>query len=160
MHMSLMATTIKTRVGSINCAGLRTDQIKRNIIFNLAKQNKIDILLLQETNLRSHEEKKIKREWGRGPCIFSSSYNDHPASGVAILCSSHEFKILTLFLMQKKKYYQQISQSEGTKYTLLMCIYPHHPPSPHSSLQLQNYMLLCKASIPLLLGVISTLLKM
>ena len=83
-----------TRVGSINCAGLRTDQIKRNIIFNLAKQNKIDILLLQETNLRSHEEKKIKREWGRGPCIFSSSYNDHPASGVAILCSSHDFKIL------------------------------------------------------------------
>ena len=93
MHMNLMAITIKIRVGSLNCAGFRTDQVKRKLIFDLAIQNKIDIFLLQETNLRSHEEKKIKHEWGRGPCIFSSSYNNHPASGVAILCGSHDFDI-------------------------------------------------------------------
>ena len=58
----MAATSIKIKIGTINCQGIKTNVTKRRLIFDLAKLNKIDILLLQQTNLRSHEEKKIKAE--------------------------------------------------------------------------------------------------
>ena len=90
----MAATSIKIKIGTINCQGIKTNVTKRRLIFDLVKLNKIDILLLQETNLRSHEEKKIKAEWGQGPCIFSSSHDNQPASGVAILCRGNDFEII------------------------------------------------------------------
>ena len=94
-HMiKIKGETQKIRLGTLNCGGFRLEREKRKLIFEMATLHKIDILLLQETNLRSQDEKKTKMEWRKGPCIFSASHDDAPFSGVAILCSSPETKIL------------------------------------------------------------------
>ena len=53
---------IKVKIGTLNCHGLRNDKEKRKLIFDLATQIKLDILILQETNLRDQDEENVKRE--------------------------------------------------------------------------------------------------
>ena len=76
---------ISLKIATLNCRGLRYDPTDRRIIFDLAKQNKVDILMLQETNLRLQDEKKLSDEWAAGPCKFSSSADESLCAGLAVL---------------------------------------------------------------------------
>ena len=54
----MMAIFLK--IGTLNTGGLSSSAEKRMAIFDLIRENKIDICLLQETNFEPYEEKQIE----------------------------------------------------------------------------------------------------
>ena len=66
---------------------------KMTTIFNQIKENKIDLCLLQETNLEPYEEKRIEYLWGEGDVIFNSKQTlSREVGGLAILAGHKEIK--------------------------------------------------------------------
>jgi exonuclease III len=53
----------KIRICSLNCRGLR-DKWKRNTVFKYFKNNKFDIICLQETHVLEREKLQWEKEWG------------------------------------------------------------------------------------------------
>ena len=66
---------------SLNVRGIRNKQ-KRNKILLWLRQQKSDVIFLQETFLSKDLEKTIYAEWN-GPCYFN--HGSHHSRGVAIL---------------------------------------------------------------------------
>ena len=66
---------------SLNVRGLR-DKLKRSKIFLWLKQQKSDIILLQETYWSTDLEMIIRNEW-KGLCLFNHGTNH--SKGVAML---------------------------------------------------------------------------
>ena len=70
---------------SLNCRGLRNKE-KRDVVFSWCRNQKVDILLLQETYWTQNIQKIIRTEW-KGPCYFNEGSNH--SRGTAILVSKH-----------------------------------------------------------------------
>ena len=88
---TIMAVYLK--IATLNTGGLRSSAEKRTAIFDLIKENKIDICLLQETNLETHEEKMIEYKWGEGNAVFNSKQTPtREVGGLAILAGHKEIK--------------------------------------------------------------------
>ena len=85
--------TIFLKIATLNTGGLSSSAEKRVAIFNSIKENKIDICLLQETNLEPHEEKYLRYLWGEGDVVFNSKQiSTREVGGLAILAGHKEIK--------------------------------------------------------------------
>lgn len=117
----------KIRIGTLNCGGFRKEKTKRKLIFDLARENQIDILILQETNIQSQEEKKIKIEWGGGPTIFSASHENAPFSGVAIFGASPEIQFDNPIYDSEGKLIATDVSARGDKFRIVNVHLPQTP---------------------------------
>ena len=52
-----------TRIGSLNCGGFSLSLEQRKTVYEILKENRVDIAILQETNIKPEDQVKIKREW-------------------------------------------------------------------------------------------------
>lgn len=75
----------KTRIISINTRGLR-NRFKRNAMFTLFKQQRFDIICLQETHVTEKEVALWEKQWG-GQLFYSSG--SQLSKGEIILISKH-----------------------------------------------------------------------
>ena len=81
------------KIATLNTGGLRSSSEKLTTIFNQIKENKIDICLIQETNLEPYEEKRIEYLWGEGEVVFNSKQTStREVGGLAILAGHKEIK--------------------------------------------------------------------
>ena len=79
------------KVGSLNCRGLNSDNVKRRKIFQMFKKKHYDLCILLETHCTKELETLWLAEWGyKG---YFASYKSN-ARGVAILFrNSFEFSV-------------------------------------------------------------------
>ena len=126
-NTTIMATNQTIRLATLNCAGINTNKEKRELIFDRAKNLKVDILLMQETNIPNHEEKKIKIEWGVGPCIFSAAQTYQLASGVAIFCGRRDIEIIDPLYDAEGKYIAADFKIRGAKFRVINVHLPSGP---------------------------------
>ena len=130
MNPNTTNTLQTTRIGSLNCGGFSLSEEKRATVFEILKENKIDIAILQETNIKPEDEIKIQREWGGGPCIFSASHDSSPFSGVAILCAQSNTKIENPFYDNNGKVIAADITANNNQFRLINV---HLPPTPIST---------------------------
>ena len=85
--------TVFLKIATLNTGGLCSSREKRLAIFDLIKENKIDICLLQETNFEPFEEKQIEYLWEVGDIAFNSKQiQTRDVGGLAILAGHKEIK--------------------------------------------------------------------
>ena len=85
--------TVFLKIATLNTGGLCSSREKRIAIFDLIKENKIDICLLQETNFEPFEEKQIEYLWEAGDIAFNSKQiQTRDVGGLAILAGHKEIK--------------------------------------------------------------------
>lgn len=121
----MMNNTIEQyiRLGTINCGGFSQEHAKRRAILDKAKNEKIDILLLQETNLKGQDEEKVKNEWGVGTCIFSSATSLR-GSGVAIFCGDHNITLKNPLYDAEGKFLAADAEVRGEKFRIINGHFP------------------------------------
>ena len=146
----MAAQTIK--IATLNCKGIRADPTKRTAIFDLVHQNRVDILILQETNLRHQDETRIKNEWGRGPCAFSASHEEAPWSGVAVLTARPDYKIENIIYDQEGKKMSMDISAKGDKFHLVNVHFPQTPTRPVLETTLTELHALMQSTLPTILG--------
>ena len=89
----IVMMSVFLKIATLNTGGLRSSSEKLTTIFDQIKENKIDICLIQETNLEPHEEKRIECLWGEGEVIFNSKQTStREVGGLAILAGHKEIK--------------------------------------------------------------------
>ena len=97
-------------VGSVNCRGLASDEIKRRDIFHKCKQL-YDITFLIDTHCSKEKEKQWKPEWGYS-AVFAS-LNTTSLGVVIMFKTSFQYT-----LHSERKFYYTRCLYPGTAYLL------------------------------------------
>ena len=71
------------RLATLNARGL-TVQKKQLAILNLLKEKRVNIVLLQETNLTAKNEESLKKLWESTSCVFNAGPSKS-GNGVAVI---------------------------------------------------------------------------
>ena len=123
------------RIFSLNTRGLR-NRLKRNAIFQLCKQQKYDVICLQETYITAKDVELWKKQWGgkmfhrcgtthsRGELILVSKHiqnnvkleiNQDRVLGVSIELNSRDYVILNMYApnnnIEKAHYFRTIKHT-------------------------------------------------
>ena len=127
------------KVGTLNCQGI-SDPYKRSSIFSLIRSKNLDVVVLQETNIKPHEENMVRVEWGgeegnQFQCAFSNyAYDPLPgsdrrafnrASGVAIFCCDHSSTISNIIFDTEGRYLAADLKVREECFRLVVVHIPH-----------------------------------
>ena len=114
---------------SVNVHGLRSD-IKRRSLFRFIKENKYNLVCLQETYITKELCDKWKKEWGGE--MFSHEFSSH-SSGQIILMKKSTFDNVTLTYNSRR--IQIVEFEIQSKKIAMVNVY-----APNKSLEKQNFM--------------------
>ena len=65
-----------------------SERVKRIAVISFHESVKADIIMVQETHSRPHQEKSWQKEWKRGQALFHSNRENENTAGVAFLINS------------------------------------------------------------------------